>query len=271
MSGPSYPLPIGTGPEGVLPFSVWTTVISQYANSDILTQLITNMEQYVDQTKNLDAFYQYIWNVDTAEGLGLDIWGRIVAINRTVQIETDEKYLGFKDALPSSVPFGSGTFVPTQGATTNYVLPDAPYRTLILAKALANITDGSIKSINQILINLFPGRGNCYVIEPNAFNNWYGFHGSEVSLPPGDVPPTAGVSPPTMTMTYLFEFPVTLVEKSIIQTSGVLPKPTGVSAYFVYTIPQIQTFSVTVDGTTYSQFSVSLPSGIYEDFSIIAR
>lgn len=34
-----------------------------------------------------------------------------------------------------------------------------------------------------------------------------------------------------MTMSYTFDFQPTPVEMAIIQQSGVLPKPTGVSAY----------------------------------------
>ena len=57
-------------------------------------------------------------------------------------------------------PFYSGAVL-----TSNFNLSDDAFRTLIFAKALANISDGSIPAINQLLLNLFPRRGNCYVTD----------------------------------------------------------------------------------------------------------
>jgi hypothetical protein len=75
----------------------------------------------------------------------------------------------------------------------------------VLAKALANICDGTIQGLNSILQLLFPGRGPSYV--------------------------TDGLD---MTMEYVFGFPLTPVETSIVQNSGVLPRPAGVSATFSF-------------------------------------
>lgn len=231
MSGPSYPLPSPTGPEGVTKFQIWDTIISQYANSDILTTLCTNINEYLDQTANLDAFYQYIWNVDTAQGYGLDVWGRIVGVNRILQVVTGD-YLGFKEALPGSDTFGQGPFYAGAPLTTNYALSDEAYRMLIFAKALANITDGSIPAINQILLNLFPGRGNCYVTEDNTSNTWFGFAEAGAKTF-GEGTFYNGSAIQWMRMTYTFEFALTAVELAIVQNSGVLPKPTGVAATVV--------------------------------------
>ena len=88
MSGPDVNRPrpgsnaigsfiIGVSPIGtIIPFDYWATIISQFANSPILTQLIANMDSYLDQTANLDAFYDLIFNVATAQGYGLDVWGK---------------------------------------------------------------------------------------------------------------------------------------------------------------------------------------------------
>ena len=185
-------------------FNYMTTVLSQYANSPILLQLISNYCECIDQTANFDAFYNNIWNIDTAQGYGLDVWGRIVGVNRVLQV-TSATYFGFQEADdPSEVGFNQAPFYAGQAVISNYPLSDSAYRTLIFAKALSNISDGSIKSINQLLLNLFPGRGNCYVTDGR-----------------------------NMTMTYTFKFQPTPVEIAIIQESGVLPKPAGVSATVV--------------------------------------
>jgi hypothetical protein len=244
-TGPPYPRPpagipnglgqfaIGISPMGDYPpFDVWRTVISQYANSPALTQLIGNLFAYLDQTANFDAFFDYIWNVDTAQGYGLDIWGRIVGVNRVLQVTAGD-WFGFEEATPGSDPFGQGSFYSGTTLTSNFALSDEAYRRLIFAKMAANITNGSIPAINQILLGLFPNRGNAYVTEGGNDGTWFGFQESLNSVGFNQASFYAGSAIATMTMTYTFEFELTPVELAIVQNSGVLPKPTGVSASVV--------------------------------------
>lgn len=183
------------------------TVISQYSNSPVLTQLIENFNTCVDPTVDLQQFYDLIWNIDTAQGVGLDIWGRIVGIGRVLTV-TSGVYLGMTGAGGASgETFNTGIFYSGQTITSNYRLTDEAYRLLILAKAAANISNGSVQSINAILMNLFPNRGNCYVTDNG-----------------------------NMSLTYTFQFPLQPFEVAIINTSGVLPKPAGVAAGISYPI-----------------------------------
>lgn len=193
-------------PVGDIPtLSVWDTILSQYANSPILMQLILNFFNYVDQTANMDAFFDLIWNVDTAQGYGLDVWGRIVGVSRIVQLEQGA-YFGLEHlGGASGDPFNVSPFYNGETLTANYALTDASYRMLILAKALSNISDGSIKSINQILINLFPNQKNAFVVDNED-----------------------------MTMSYTFDFVTTPVQQAIVTQSGVLPKPVGGAATFSF-------------------------------------
>lgn len=216
MSGPDINRPrpgsngiglfaIGVSPIGtIIPFDYWDTVISQYANSPILTTLIGNMDEYLDQTENLDDFYDLIFNVATAQGYGLDVWGSIVNVSRTLDVPGTSNYFGFEEAGIGANPFNTEPFFSGQQLTNNFILADSAYRVLIYAKALANICDGSIPAINQILLRLFPNRGNCFV--------------------------TDGLD---MSMTYTFQFALTPVELAIVAQSGALPKSTGVSATVV--------------------------------------
>ena len=142
--------------------NVEQTILSQYANSPTLVQLVKNMDGYIDPSADIDAFYNLIWNVDTAVGMGLDIWGKIVGLEngRKLIIPTTEVNFGFVEAgATSAEPFDQGVFYSGTPGTQTYVLQDAPFKVLILAKAMANITDCSIPSINQLLRNLFSGRG----------------------------------------------------------------------------------------------------------------
>lgn len=180
ISGPPYPryptgaspggnaigsFVIGSSPIGTIPsFDLWTTVISQYSNSPILTGILQSFFDALDQTVNIDAYFDNIWNINTAQGYGLDVWGRIVGVTRIVPVPGTITYLGFEEAGTSGV-FGVGIFFSGSPLTNNFILSDDGFRTLILAKALANISDGSIKAINKLLLTLFKNRGNAYVTD----------------------------------------------------------------------------------------------------------
>lgn len=221
MSGPDINRPrpgsnaignfiIGVSPIGdIIPFDYWDTIISQYANSPILTQLIANFDDYIDQTMNMQNFFDFIWNVDTAQGYGLDVWGRIVGVTRVLNVGSSSGgYFGFEEAtILSAFGFNQQPFYAGSPLTNNFSLSDDTFRVLIFAKALANICDGSTKAINQLLLNLFPNRGNCYVTDNLD-----------------------------MTMTYTFDFVLTPVEQAILGQSNVLPKPVGVSAVIIQNI-----------------------------------
>jgi Protein of unknown function (DUF2612) len=211
-AGPPFPRPIpssnaigrfsiGLSPIGTIPaFDEWSTVLSQYANSPGITGVIVSMFQALDMTQNFDNFFDAYFNLATAYGAGLDNWGRILQVSRVLQLPA-ATYFGFHEALPGIDTFGFGTFFSPGNATNNYALSDSEYRILLLAKAAANISDGSIKSINSILMGLFPNRGNAWVTDGQ-----------------------------NMTLVYTFAFPLSVVEQAIVQQSGVLPKPTGVLA-----------------------------------------
>ena len=185
-------------------FSYRDTVISQYANSPRILRLIDDFNAWINPAANIQLFYDLIWNVDTAQGYGLDIWGRIVGINRVVTLSAGA-YFGFAEADDNTeTPFNQAQFYSGETSTANYSLDDETYRRLIMAKALYNISDCSIPSINKVMLMVFPGRGDCYATD-------------------GD----------DMTMTYKFTFPLSDVELAIAQTSGILPRPAGVLATVV--------------------------------------
>lgn len=221
MSGPDYPpqpgslsnaigvFAIGGSQIGSIPvFKIWNTIISQYANSPVITTLILNMFQSLDQTRNMDDFFDLIWNIDTAQGYGLDVWGRILAVNRVLKIINPSPYFGFEEGVDYQPfgPGGLGPFYKGQPFTQNEILNDDGFRVLLLAKAFSNICDGSILSINTLLQTFFKAFGKAYVVDNE-----------------------------NMSFAYTFEFPLSPLQAAIVTNSGVFPKPTGVS----YTIVQI--------------------------------
>ena len=173
----------------------------QYAASPRIKQLITYHSEYFEATW-VDEFYDVVWNVDTAQGFGLDIWGRIVGLEsgRYISVDSGDPF-GFNDALNQSwQTFNNGTMFDGAAETVVYELADPAYRTLILTKALSNISDSTMSSLNAVLQNLFPGRGRCWV---NDLQN--------------------------MAIRYVFEFKLEPWEVSVIKNDS-LPRPGGVLA-----------------------------------------
>ncbi|CEF53192.1 DUF2612 domain-containing protein [Acetobacter ghanensis] len=183
---------------------VQQTLLSQYANAPRIVALIEGWNQMLDPAPLIDQWYQMVWNMHTAQGYGLDVWGRIVGVSRVLTLSS-QSYTGFFEASDlTEEGFNQTPWYQGVEATSNYRLADDGYRQLIYAKALANIADGSVLQINQVLMTLFAGQGDAYVRDN------------------GD-----------MTMTYVFRFVPTAVQVSIIQNSGVLPRPVGVGVSYV--------------------------------------
>jgi hypothetical protein len=127
-----------------------------------------------------------------------------------------------------------GAFYSGFGLTSNYSLSDEAYRKLIMAKAAQNLSSCSIADINQILLRLFPNRGNCYCADGYQGGQWFGFQESITALPFNQGQFYAGEPlNNVMTMQYVFDFQLSPVEMAIVSNSGVLPKPTGVIASVV--------------------------------------
>lgn len=215
MTGPSYPHPdpapgsnaigvfqIGVSPVGTIStFDPWVTVLAQYANSLRLTAMLTSFNAAVDETPELDDFYDLIWNVMTAEGNGLDIWGRIVGVSRTLAVApgAPAPTFGFNEPGNDWVGFNQAPFTQGETIASNITLTDDQFRPVVLAKAATNIWDGSIAGLNSILLALFQGRGTPYVRDNQ-----------------------------NMSITYVFQVVLTAIEQAIIESAGVLPQPTGI-------------------------------------------
>lgn len=181
--------------------NVEDTIISQYANSPIILALIDSYNASLDQTQNINNFYDNVWNIETANHYGLLQWGQIIGVTNVVPLPAPiTGHFGFSQQAESQ-SFGHGSFYSIPPATQNYTLTDDAYRTLLLIKALANISNCSIPTYNKILMELFPGRGNAYVSDLG-----------------------------NMQMDLVFEFLLQPYEVSILKYSGAFSNPTGVQS-----------------------------------------
>lgn len=177
------------------------TIITQYQTSPILNAVLTDLNANLDPTANLLNFYGAVWNVTTASGYGLDVWGRIVGVTRNLQSLSTYSYFNF-NGVPGATPFGVHVFYAGSALTgaVQITLSDASFRQLILLKALANTTDCSVPQINAILAGLYGDQGVCYVIDNED-----------------------------MSFTYRFKFSLTTTDAALLYNSGVLPRPAGVT------------------------------------------
>lgn len=177
------------------------TIVSQYANSPVLLSLIESMNEWVDPGADIDQFYSMVWDVGTAVGFGLNIWGKIVGVGRLLKVPLAPQYFGFDEGETQAedyAPFDQAPFY--NGPTTgSFNLSDVAYRTLILVKALANISNATAPNFNQLLQRLFAGGRRIYALDQ------------------GD-----------MQMQVTCEFFLEPYELAILKQSGALPVPAGV-------------------------------------------
>ena len=189
----------------------WTqTLLSQYVDSPTITSLLSFYNDAVEPSLDILNFYNNIWNVATAVGNGLDIWGKIVGVSRYLNTNTSGTYFGFEEALSGSIgsqPFNQAPFYLGTTSTATYTLSDEQYRRLILVKAAFNISNNTVPSINKLLAIEFgtPTLGG---------NEPYGQAWVIDNL--------------NMSLTYYLQFIPNEAQIAIITNSGVFPRPAGV-------------------------------------------
>lgn len=173
------------------------TIISQYAQSQTIVQMIDNVNQWISPDFDFYNFTNWIWNIDTARGFGLDILGRILGITRRFFVIQPDAYFGFDENSSDYQPFNQAPFYNGSNDSDAVVLNDEDYRRVLLTKAFLNISPINALKINQSLTMLFLGRGKCYVVDNQD-----------------------------MTVTYTFEFTLTLLDKTILR--DLMPTCAGV-------------------------------------------
>ena len=140
-------------------FHIDATVQSQYAASPHIRALVDSFWEAINPEADINEIYEKMVDPETAEGFGLDVWGQIVAIGREfIAVDEQYKYLGFNP--PPGMPnprLNSFNNAPFYRPVTGKVrLADDAYRTYIFIKAMINIGDSTLASINKMLAFMFP-------------------------------------------------------------------------------------------------------------------
>lgn len=198
------------------------TIQSQYANSPRLLTLIDEFAGAINQETNIDQFKRLVWNVQTAKGYGLDIWGRIVGVNRNVKTtDVDGDFFGFTNGF---TPFDNAPFNGDGAQFGNYKLKDDVFRQLIMIKAFANIVYATAPNINRFLKFIFEKRGRAYFLITGH-----------------------------MQARYYFDFILSPLEKKIVYELDLLPRPCGV---FIEYMEMDSSNIFGFDGTGYQPFDM---------------
>lgn len=183
------------------------TIYSQYSNSSVIVGLVKGMDAHIRPDVDLEGFYRSIFGIESADGYGLNIWGKILNTSREIQINKQNiKWFGFKAS--GLAGFNQGVFKPAF-ATDTYTLTDPAFRSLLMLKCMINISDCSIPSLNTLLGNFFATRGRVYVKE-------------------------AGI----MRLRFVFEFYLKPFERALLMRENIVPKPAGVGYTWFETVPE---------------------------------
>lgn len=135
------------------------TVQSQYSASATILALVESARVRIAPDADIRLFYDSIFNIETAQGIGLDIWGRILGIPRLLDVEDTGDWLGFEES--DYDPFDTSPMWDGNDRTQGVTLADDAYRQLLMWKALANISTADAASLNTLLTALFEGQDIC--------------------------------------------------------------------------------------------------------------
>jgi hypothetical protein len=148
-------------------------ILQQFKNSPSMLSLLESLAKKMGI--GVEEIIQKCIDVDTAEGVWLDIIGIWVGAKRQISLTIIQTHdFGFDgEGFRNFDTFG-GTF-DTKKKTTGFLLTDPAFRIYIKMKAYANVSSCSITSINFMLSNLFAGRGNAWVKQTDTLEVTYNF------------------------------------------------------------------------------------------------
>lgn len=189
-------------------------MLSQYANSPKYVSLAEGLARVIDNSSVLNNWYNIFFNIKTAKGVGLDIWGKILNKDRKFVYNGDELYLGGEQTI-DGIHFSAEDM-------------DNLYRKILMMTAMGNVGNFSISQINNAVLAVFADEGRCYCLEVMDERG-------------GQVVRTG-----TMKIRFVFEFYANKLFKAIIE-SGLMPHPTGVGMEYQY-LPFGEYMGFEVDG-----------------------
>ncbi len=216
------------------------TLLSQYANSPTITGLLQSLNAAIDPAVDLQNLYTNRIALDTAVGEGLDNWGQLVGVSRYMQVTETGPFLGFAEAYvvgDDLDSFGNAPMYPGQMWTNTIALADDAFRQIIMIKAAANISDltaGSLNSLLNLALGLTKTGTNRVFVQDT-----------------GD-----------MSQRFVMEFTPSSYQISIMVSSGIIPRSTGVKAWIYIIPPPTFGFAEAASGTPFGVGTFLSPAGV---------
>ncbi|MDL2315523.1 DUF2612 domain-containing protein [Desulfovibrio sp. OttesenSCG-928-A18] len=178
---------------------------SQYAASARILALAAACQEEVCPEADVGLFFRTMFDIYTAEGVGLDNWGMILQMGRVIP----GPYLGPCFGFDGSElhPFSRYPFAPDTASEDGAValrLDDEAYRLLLLYKAMANISASTAQAQNDLLAAL-------------------------VGTGIADLPGAAYVlEVDTMVIRWVFEDSLDAIQLAVFRVAGALARGAGV-------------------------------------------
>lgn len=189
------------------------TVYIQYSNASNLQNLIAGLEPYL--SISIEDFFTHYFNLATADTQGLNNWGRILELSRTIPVGQYDYIFGFDtgDVITNTIDypqnFNHGTFY--NGQTDSYELHNSAYRIFLKFRYNYLTCNMSMRAANDIV--------NTYIQEEYPDNPSY-----QCIVTTSDI----------RTIDFNFNFTLQPFEITIFAQPGILPVPVGIA----YTVTQ---------------------------------
>lgn len=168
-------------------------MLAQYANSPVLVKLVNGINEQLNNAQTIEDWFRIVFDLRTATGFGLDIWGKILNQSRRFQ------YVDENNQTVDVYLQGDQTF---DGVSYTAEQMDEFYRSALFLRAFSYISDTSLKNINDLL------------------HFYFNVTGSEEKK-------VYAYNVGTMAIEIVFEFFMPKLEQAILM-SDLFPSPAGV-------------------------------------------
>lgn len=175
-------------------------MLAQYANSPKLVSLVQGLQEQFNNAQTIEDWLRIVFDLRTATGFGLDIWGKILNQSRRFEY-VDENQQVVKVYLQGAQTVGGVDYTAEQ--------MDEFYRTALFLKAFSYISDCSLKNMNDLLYFYFNSTADGTSPDKKAYAYNVG----------------------TMAIEIVFEFFMPKLEQAIL-TSDLFPTPAGVDVNY---------------------------------------
>lgn len=188
-------------------------MLAQYANSPTIVKLVTGINEQLNNAKTIEDWYRLVFNLKTAQGYGLDIWGKILNQSRRFKY-IDENEQEQEIYLQGAQTIGGVSYTADQ--------IEEKYRMILFFRSFSYVGNCTLQSLNTML-NFF------FLSQLNNENKI-----------------VRVIDYGTMAIEAYFSFFVEKLDKAII-TSDLFPHPTGVKVNFRF-VPNGEWFGFFMSG-----------------------